>query len=113
MAAAAPEGTKIYHLNFPKPAAYPYIVYELREVSSVDGKTSYALELDCVDKDRDTKNIVDIADSIQDALDHAVLNAEKVFFHCYRARRYSVTEDDKEIRRIHLQLDLYFYTKED
>lgn len=105
--------SRVYYLNFPKPATYPYVVYDLRETQTLDGRTSFTLELDCVDHAAVPKTVNALADAIQDALDHCVVNTTDLFFHCYRSRRYPVTEDDKEIRRIHLQMELYYYTKEE
>lgn len=111
--AAIPSGARLHHVNFPKPAVYPYAVYEVRDVSSLDGRTSSTLEIDCVDYSDDAKSVNNMADAVQDALDHEPVNTSKVFFHCYSARRYAVNEEDKMIKRIHLQMDLYHYTKED
>lgn len=110
---AALEGvtSRIYYLNFPKPATYPYAVFELRELSSVDGRTSYTLEVDLVSQDIKVTN--NMADAAQDALDHDAVLTSKLFFHAYRARRYAVVEEDKNIQRIHLQMDLYYYSKEE
>lgn len=102
---------RIYYLNFPKPATYPYAVFELREVSSVDGRTSYTLEADLVSQDVKTTN--SMADAVSDALDHGVVTTTKLFFHAYRSRRYAVVEEDKNIQRVHLQMDLFYYTKEE
>ncbi len=102
---------RIYYLNFPKPATYPYAVFELRELSSVDGRTSYTLEVDLVSQDIKVTN--SMADAAQDALDHDAVLTDKLFFHAYRARRYAVVEEDKNIQRVHLQMDLYYYSKEE
>lgn len=102
---------KIYYLDFPKPPAYPYVVFELREVLVVDGRTSYQLEIDVVSKDAQTT--ISMADKVGDTLDHDAVMTNDLFFHAYRMRRYAVVEEDKNIQRVHLQMDLFYYTKED
>lgn len=102
---------RIYYLNFPKPATYPYAVFELREVQSVDGKTSCTLEVDVVSQSASTT--VSMADAVTNALDHDTVMTTDLFFHSYRARRYAVVEEDKNIQRVHLQMDLFYYTKEE
>ena len=102
---------RIYYLNGPKPATYPYVVFELREVQSVDGKTSYTLEVDAVSQSASTT--VSMADAITNALDHDAVSTTDLFFHSYRARRYAVVEEDKSIQLVHLQMDLFYYTKEE
>ena len=102
---------RIYYLNFPKPATYPYAVFELREVQSVDGRTNYTLEVDVVSQSASTT--ISMADALTNAFDHDAVNTEYLFFHSYRARRYSVLEEDKSIQRVHLQMDLFYYTKEE
>jgi len=100
-----------FYINRPSNVAYPYILYEYKEINSVDGQTSGTLEVDIVTKDKKTVN--DMADQIQDAFDHNVVNTDKLMFHSYRARRYPVVEEDKSIQRIHLQMDMYVYSKEE
>lgn len=107
----AAECENVYYLNFPKPAKYPYTVFELREIAVNDGQTSYSLEIDVVSND--TKEVINIADSIQDVFDHREAMTNDFFFHSYRARRYAMVEDDKNIQRIHLSMDLFFYSKEE
>lgn len=102
---------KVYYLNFPKPASYPYVVFELREMLVVDGRTSYQLEIDVVSKDSQTT--ISMADKLGDALDHDAVTTTDFFFHSYRARRYAIVEEDKNIQRVHMQMDLFYYTKED
>lgn len=102
---------RIYYLNFPKPATYPYVVFELREMLVADGRTSYTLEVDVVSKDNATT--ISMADKVADAIDHCAVMTNDLFFHSYRSRRYAVVEEDKNIQRVHLQMDLFYYTKEE
>ena len=102
---------KVYYLNFPKPPSYPYVVFELREMIVVDGRTTYQLEVDIVSKDAATT--ISMADKLGDALDHDAVTTADLFFHSYRSRRYAIVEEDKNIQRVHMQMDLFYYTKED
>ena len=105
------ETDRIYFLDFPKPATYPYVVFDLREVGESYGKTAYALEVDVVS--RDEYKTVSLADKIGNAFDHDAVSTNDLFFHSYRSRRYPVVEEDKTIERVHLQMDLFYYTKEE
>jgi len=99
-----------YYLNRPA-TAYPYIVFDLKEVACIDGQTTYNLEVDVFTKDIKTTN--DHADSIEQAFDHYIGGDSKFFFHSYRARRYDVVEEDKTVKRVHIQMELYVYSKEE
>lgn len=111
--AAALYGTtdRIYYLDFPKPATYPYAVYELREVRESYGQTAYTLEVDLVS--RDAYTTITMADAVGNAFDHDTVSTNDLFFHSYRSRRYAVVEEDKTIERVHLQMDLFYWTKEE
>lgn len=105
------ETDRIYYTDFPKPAAYPYVVFELNEVRESYGQTAFALEVDVVSTD--VYKTVSLADKIGNAFDHDAVSTNDLFFHSYRSRRYAVVEEDKSIERVHLQMDLFYYTKEE
>ena len=102
---------RIYYLNFPKPVTYPYVVFELREVRESYGQTAYTLDVDLVSQSVYTSN--SMADKVADTFDHDAVSTNDLFFHSYRNRRYAVVEEDKKIERVHLQMDLYYWTKEE
>lgn len=105
------ETDRIYYLDFPKPAIYPYVVFDLREVRESYGQTAYTLEVDVVSRSEYTT--ISLADKIGDAFDHDTVSTSDLFFHSYRSRRYAVVEEDKAIERVHLQMDLFYWTKEE
>lgn len=102
---------RIYYLDFPKPATYPYAVFDLREVRESYGQTAYTLEVDLVSQSVYTTN--SMADKVADTFDHDTVSTTDLFFHSYRSRRYAVVEEDKKIERVHLQMDLFYWTKEE
>lgn len=101
----------VHYLNFPKPASYPYLVFELKELGTEDGQTKCSLEVNCVAKTQSQVN--SLADSVQDSFDHIVVGNNKIFFHAYRNRRDAIVEEDKTIERIRVMIDLYYYSREE
>ena len=105
-----PSVTNVYYENIPKPATYPYAVFSTRLMGTTSGQQSYQLEIDVAAKDQ--KTVEDLADSIEDNFDYLSFANQYLFFHVYRATRYTVVEEDKSIERRHLTFDLYYYTRE-
>lgn len=95
----------------PTPLNYPYTIFELSEITSEDGKTLYKLEVNCIDRDN-VNRVEQIADDIQDRLDHLSFINEKISFEVYRGQRNKVDEEDKRIKRRLLTFELHFYSKE-
>lgn len=96
--------------DIPKPATYPYIVFDLNEVGDSYGQTRALLEINVVSKDR--KDALNKADAIQKALDHVNVLTNKVFYHCYKQNRNFVDEEDKTLQRVRITFELFYYEKE-
>lgn len=96
--------------DIPKPPAYPYIVFNIDEVSDSYGQTRALLDVNVVSKDR--KVSLSMADAVQAALDHVNVITEKVFYHCYKNNKNFVDEEDKTLQRVRITFELYYYNKE-
>lgn len=99
-----------YYLYASEPDKFPYATFETRELQNLDGRTQVRLEVNIFTKEATTAESV--ADSIQDAFDHASYENEKISFYSYRDQRLRIVEDDKTIHRIRLTIELYLYSKE-
>lgn len=93
------------------PTAYPYLVYDLAEVSYDSGKVTYELEINCVGKDASA--IITMADQVQALFAEYHYSNTKIFFHCHRGRRNSVEEEDRSLSRVRLTFTLSLFSKEE
>ena len=95
----------------PLPIKYPYVMYELRELSTEDGKTKCNLEVNVVSKD--PAEAVDLADKVQDLFDGYSFLDDHCAFEAYRQQRNIIEEEDKAIERIRLLFELNYHKREE
>ena len=100
---------RAYYGDAPASAEFPYLVYNLQEVSYEDGLSLQELEVDAVDYGTDTAPAAAIADSLQTLLDHHYAITEDFQVAIYRERRQPIYENDKSVirRRLTFQVRLY------
>lgn len=92
------------------PIKPPYVVFEIRTLNNVDGKTHCNFEVNVFDKSQ--TNADANADAIQEFYDHYDFQNDKVAFYTYISTRQNLTDEDKTVKRIRLVFDLYLYSKE-
>lgn len=102
---------KSYYQEAPSKHKYPYIVFELSEISTIIGKTVHKLEINCISTNN--VEVENIADKVQDVLDEYNFSNDKISFYTYRGPRNTVYEEDKSIKRRRLVFELFFYSKEE
>lgn len=101
----------VHYKNFPKPAVYPYFVYDCRQVGSGEsGRINYQIDIDVISKS--DKTTIDLSDAVMDMFDHCTYSTEKLFFHAYNSTAQPVVEDDKGIARLRIVVELFYYSKE-
>lgn len=88
-----------------------YIIFGLEEVTRLDGRIAFELEINCIDYGTNTANCEEIADLMQDALDHKTFITDYIVFNTYANRRNSVSDEDEQIIRRRLTFDLYLYER--
>lgn len=90
---------------------YPYLVFELSELLYDSGCTKYKLEVNCVSKN--TEEVEDMADFMQDLINNYNFINEKIAFDTYRISRQKAYEEDKTIQRRRLIFELKAYSREE
>ena len=88
-----------------------YVIFSVEEVTRLDGRITYELEVNCIDYGYDTEFCECMADCITDALDHSVTIKQEIEFHVYANRRNNVSAQDEKIIRRRLTFDLYLYER--
>lgn len=101
----------VYYSQAKREHDQTYIVFTVEEVTRLDGRISYELEVNCIDYGNDTAQCENIADCVTAALDHTVTVQEEIEFHIYANRRNNVSAQDEKIIRRRLTFDLYLYER--
>lgn len=99
----------VYYENGIK--SYPYVVFEITELTYDAGKHSCQLEINVINKGTDTTIVEQIADDIQKLLDSIVYSTPNLQFRVFKGARKIVREEDKQIKRRRLLFELYYYMK--
>ncbi len=99
----------VYYEQAPDDAAYPYLVYELSELFSNDGKTVFQLEVNLLDYGEDSFAIETLADDIQTALNKYYRISGIIEFTVYLGLRQTIKEEDKKIIRRRLLFEIQLH----
>lgn len=110
---AAPEATGAHYGDAPSSATFPYLVFNLEEVSHEYDSSLQELEVDVVDYGEDTERAENMADQILTALDHYYVLTDDLQASVYRERRQPLYETDKNVikRRLTFQVRLHERSK--
>lgn len=103
------EATNVYYEEAPDTHAYPYVVYEVSELSHDSGRTLMQLEINVIDHGDSTSAVETLADDIQAALHKFYYIGSLVQFTCYKNQRQTVKEDDKQIIRRRLLFEIHLH----
>ena len=101
----------LYYDHAPNKHEAKYVIFSVEEVTRLDERIAYELEINCIDYGADTEACEDMADGITAALDHSVHIVEGIAFYIYANRRNNVRADDEKIVRRRLTFDLYLYER--
>ena len=98
-----------YYGSAPASATFPYIVWDMKELSYEEGFSLQEIEVDVVDYGSDTTAAESLADALQAALDHLSHLGDSFHIAVYRERRQTLSENDKSVirRRLTFQVRLH------
>lgn len=99
--------TVYYADEVPTDAAYPYVVFELENISE-----NYQLEIFVYDKGKSTRNVETIADNIDKYFFEYIYRSESQVFLTYKNVRNSPGDSDKSIKARRILFDITYYGKE-
>lgn len=102
---------QVYYGQADTKAARPYLVYTLDQLGQEDDMHQLELEINVTDYGVDTATVETIADSIMDAFDKWYYIDDAIQFAAYPDRCQSVTEDDRNVIRRRLLIELHFYER--
>lgn len=100
-----------YYSEAPENATYPYAVFDISILSKEDNRNNCTLEINVWDKNRYYSRAENMADDISKLLDGSIKLSDELLFYCYDGSRDHVLDEDKQIKRIRMQFELYFYER--
>ena len=103
------KASNIYYEEAPDTHPYPYVVYELSELSHDSGRTLIQLEVNVIDRGDSTSVAETLADEIQDALHKLYYIDASIQFSSYKNQRNTIKEDDKQIIRRRLLFEIHLH----
>lgn len=103
------KASNVYYEEAPDTHPYPYVVYELSELSHDSGRTLIQLEVNVIDHGDSTSVAEELADDIQDALHKLYYIDTSIQFSSYKNQRNTVKEDDKQIIRRRLLFETHLH----
>ena len=100
-----------YYMEAPEDAEYPYAVFELNRLSEDYERQSVILEINVWDSHKYYSRAEATMDDIEAKLHgHFQLSNNDVFY-VFNGSRQPVPDDDKDIKRIREQFELYYYER--
>lgn len=105
--------SNVHYEQAPDRVTYPYLVYELSELSHEDGMSLIEMEVNVLDYGQNSSPVELIADSVQDKFNKFDFMGIDLYFTTYRGARQIVREDDKQIIRRRLTFELHLHERKE
>lgn len=97
-----------FERNNEKKIVYPYIVWDLSGMAG-----NYQTEINIYDKGLSSKQVENLADSVEKHFKRFYHKDQNQVFWTISNTRNKVDEDNKEIRRRRILIDIYHYGKDE
>jgi len=101
--------SNVYYEEADPDAAYPYLVFELSELTSNFGKTVMQLEVNILDYGQDSSIVETLADTVQERLNKYFCINGIIEFTVYKGLRQTIKEEDKKIIRRRLLFEVQLH----
>lgn len=93
----------------PDTSPYPYLVYELSQLTYSYGKAVLQLEVNILDYGTSTTTVETLSDTLQDMLNKYYFINDKIQLTVYRLNRNTIQEEDKKIKRRRLTFEIQMH----
>lgn len=100
-----------YYVEAPEDAEYPYVVFELNRLSEDYDRQAYLLEVNVWDKHKYYSRAEAKMDELEGILNGCYELSTKDLFYVFNGQRQVVPDDDKQIKRVREQFELYLYER--
>lgn len=102
---------RVYYGQADPNAARPYLVYTLEQLGQEDDMHRLELEINVTDYGTDTEPVETMADEIMAAFEKWYYIDDTIQFASYPDRCQPVTEDDRNVIRRRLLIEMHFYER--
>jgi len=103
----------VYYEIAPDDSPYPYIVFELQDLTHNYGKTLVELEINVIDYETSTASKETICDQLQALFNKADIMTAYYYLKVYRGLRQPVEEEDRMVRRSRMTFELHLHERRD
>lgn len=101
--------TNVHYEIAPDTSPYPYLVYELSQLTYNYGKAVLQLEVNILDYGTSTTVVETLSNTLQDKLNKYYFINDKIQFSVYRRTRNTIQEEDKKIIRRRLTFEIQMH----
>lgn len=98
---------RVYYGQADKSTARPYVVYTVETVATEDDMETMELEANVMDYGADTEPCETIADEVERLFDKWYYLDEEIQFSTYEDRRQPVQEEDRQIIRRRILIEIH------
>lgn len=97
----------------PEDASYPYKVFSAKRVNETDGRQAYSLEINVWDRHQYYSRAESLMDELEHKLHRCNYLTDRYLIRIFQGQRQNVPDQDKEIKRVREQFEMYVYERED
>lgn len=101
--------SNVYYEEAADKKQYPYVVFELSEISNISGKTLLQLEINVVGYGASSDQVERLSDSIQSIFHRYYFINHEIEFAVYKNRRDTIKEEDKKIIRRRILFEVHLH----
>lgn len=103
--------SNVFYEKASTPYKYPYLVYEIHELSYADNKTILQMEVNAIDYGEAKAQIENLSDRIQENFDCLHVLKSGVHFSVYKDKRHNVQEADKKVIRRRMLFEIHLHER--
>lgn len=97
----------------PTDADYPYAVFSAKRLNDTDERQTYSLEINVWDRHPHYSRAESLMDEMEHKLHRCSYLMDGYLIRTFRGVRQNVPDQDKEMKRVREQFELYVYERED
>lgn len=105
--------TGAYCEEAPQKIAFPYAVFSARRLNETDERQAYILEINVWDQHPYYSRAEGMMDDLERKLHKCNQLTDRYLIRIFRGQRQNVPDQDKDLKRVREQFEMYVYERED
>lgn len=97
----------------PQDISYPYAVFNARRLNETDEIQTYSLEINVWDRHQYYSRADKMMDNLERKLNKCNHLTDRYLIRIFRGPRQNVPDQDKDLKRVREQFEMYVYERED